>query len=159
MCIRHFLLNYLQPCKTRVTIFLSRSLQSQSGYFYSEHKRPLPEGIILPKLQGRCKPYNFQCDQQAINLGSNMFNDAQRSPLFRINGFTSLERIISRPTANDQKQPYLKMTNTVGAVPADQKEDTLQLELKATAVPPTEQESPQVMEETLLDLFDLANKQ
>lgn len=52
------------------------------------------------------------------------------------------------------------MTNTVGAVPADQKEDTLQLELKATAVPPpTKQESPQVMEETLLDLFDLANEQ
>ena len=154
MCIRHNLLNYLQPCKTRVTIFLSRGLQSQSGYFYSEHKRPLPEGIILPKLQGRCKPYNFECDQPAIQLGSNMFNDSRRPTLFRINGFTSLERIISQPKANDQ-QPCVKMTNIAGAVPDAQKEDTIQLELEAAVA----SASPQLMEETLLDLFDLANEQ
>ena len=83
-----------------------------------------------------------------------MFNDSQRPTLFRINGFTSLERIISQPKANDQ-QPCVKMTNIAGAVADAQKEDTIQLELEAAVA----SASPQLMEETLLDLFDLANEQ
>ena len=151
MTIRHSLLNYLQPCKTRVTIFLNRELQSQSGYFHLDNKRPLPEGFILPQLAlGNCKPYDFQCNESAINLGINLFNDSQRSN-FRTSGFTSLQRIIAKPTKNDI-QPNIA---NVGTATVEGKVDSIQLELKATSAP--EQETPRVVEETLLDLFDQAS--
>jgi hypothetical protein len=151
MTIRHGLLNYLQPCKTRVTIFLNRELQSQSGYFYVDNKRPLPDGFILPQLAlGNCKPYDFQFNEYASNLGINMFNESQR-PHFRTSGFTSLQRIIAKPTM-DNTQPNIA---NVGTATVEGKVDSIQLELKA--ISPPEQETLHVAEETLLDLFDQAS--
>ncbi len=151
MTIRHSLLNYLQPCKTRVTIFLNRELQSQTGYFYLDNKRSLPEGFILPQLAlGNCKPYDFQCNESASTLGINMFNESHR-PHFRKTGFTSLQRIIAKPTM-DNTQPN---TANVDAAKVEGKVDSIQLELKA--ISPPEQETFHVAEETLLDLFDQAS--
>lgn len=149
--IRHGLLNYLQPCKTRITIFLNRELQSQSGYFYVDNKRPLPDGFILPQLAlGNCKPYDFQFNESASNLGINMFNESQR-PHFRTSGLTSLQRIIAEPTMDNTQ---LNIAN-VGTATVERKVDSIQLELKA--ISPPEQETLHVAEETLLDLFDQAS--
>lgn len=154
MNIRHSLLNYLQACKTRVTIFLSRGIQSQAGYFHLDLKRPLPHGFVMPKLIGKCKPYeNLQSDSQpAVNLGSNMFNEIKPPQVLHISGFKSLERLIVQtlPTANEP-QPQVK-TAATETIPTDQ--NSLQLELKAN--PTKEQETPKINEETLLDLFDQA---
>ena len=152
MTIRHNLLNYLQPCKTRVTIFLKRELQSQSGYFLSDNKRPLPEGFIFPQLSlGNFKPYDFQCNEFAINLGINMFNDSQR-PHFRTTGFNSLQRITSKQTTSATQSN----TANVSAATVDEgKIDSIQLNLKAISAH-DEHETVHVVEETLLDLFDQA---
>ena len=152
MTIRHNLLNYLQPCKTRVTIFLKRELQSQSGYFLSDNKRPLPEGFTFPQLSlGNFKPYDFQCNEFAINLGINMFNDSQR-PHFRTTGFNSLQRITSKQTTSATQSN----TANVSAATVDEgKIDSIQLNLKAISAH-DEHETVHVVEETLLDLFDQA---
>lgn len=155
MTIRHSLLNYLQPCKTRITTFLGRGLQNQAGYFHLDNTRPLPEGLVLPELtMGNFKPYNFQCGQSSINLGSNMFNDHQQPPIFRTGGFTSLQRIVAKSTENDTHLNLKEMN--VGSTTADEKVESIQLELKK--ISPSEHDTMKVFEETLLDLFDEATR-
>lgn len=153
MNIRYVLLNYLQACKTRVTIFLNKGWQNQTGHFNFDYKRPLPEGVALPTLSGRYQPYNFQCDEvPEVVLGSNVFNDIQR--LIVLKPLNPLERVIEHSAESNGAHSSTKTLDRSIAKP-EQVDNYLQLELKADSA--QEIEIPQVAEETLLDLFDLAN--
>lgn len=155
--IRYSLLNYLQGYKTRVTTFLSKGLQNQAGYFHLDLKRPLPEEMVIPQLQGKRTPYeNIQKsdDQhQVILLGSNLFNENQPSQMIRMSGFESLERLIVQSTKT--MEPTEEKRENVCTAPIATDESLHEIELKAITVV-TEQDTPQIKEETLLDLFDQA---
>lgn len=127
-------------------------MQSQSGYFYLDFKRCLPDGLTIPKLYGKDKPYEkIECNSvPTVNLGTNMFNETRQAPVLRIGGLKSLERLIVQPSENEPK-PQEKMSSDE-IVSTDQ--NSLQLELKVT--PAQKEDVTQIAEETLLDLFDQA---
>lgn len=156
MALRHSMLNYLQRCKTRVTVFLKKELQSQLGYFRLELTRPLPGQTVLPSVIGKWRPYHFECsNSDAVHLGSNMFNETRRSLNPRNGAIASLDKLLVDPArstvAADQEQ----------TPPSPQKVlewDSLQIQLQPV---PAVVRDPQPMsqappEETLLDLFDQA---
>lgn len=155
MALRYSLMNYLQKCKTRVTIFLKRELQSQLGYFRLEIARPLPEGITLPSLVGKWRPYHFECNnKEAIYLGSNMFNEVRRSLNPRNGAIASLGKLLvesakSNATLEQEKKPN----------PPEKTLEWESLHIQLQPEPIVQRDSHHCdvsAEETLLDLFDQA---
>ena len=79
MSLRHFLLNFLQDRKTRVSVFMKKQLQNECGSFRIDLQKPLDAGVVLPQLRspGGHIPYEFRFkdNKDVITLGSNVFND------------------------------------------------------------------------------------
>ena len=155
MALRYSLMNYLQRCKTRVTIFLKKELQSQLGYFRLEIARPLPKGITLPSLVGKWRPYHFECNNnEAIYLGSNMFNEVRRCMNPRKGAIASLGKLLVGPAKSSTALEQAKKSNP----PEKTLEwDSLQIQLQPVPIVQRDTHPCEVSaEETLLDLFDQA---
>jgi len=160
MNIRHTLLNYLQPSKIRVTVFLKAGFQSPAGFFYTELKRPLPDGFTLPPT----RPYDEYREQifepeLIATLGSNMFNDSKRNQQIHSKTIsTPLDGLMIPSTKIDEsdKTSTEQESAIEAAVPSSTQWESLQLQMTCTEHPEIETKKPILEEETLLDLFDQA---
>lgn len=164
MSIRHCLLNYFQPNKTRVTIFLKKEVQNQTtGYFHLDFRRPIPEGTPLPQLESRHHqqrnkpPYDFPPagPSDVIQLGSNMFNETKKAQQ-RPRTSHTLEGILVQPSSRTLTgETADSVEDTRPDFPSGAQWESLQLQLMDTERPEAVTR-PEVKEETLLDLFDEA---
>jgi len=151
MNLRHILLNYLQDRKTRVSIFLKKELQGDSGSFHIDLQKPLDDGFMLPKLQ----VYNFQfrSKEDVILLGSNIFNETKQSSadqrMGRVGLLGPLHGLLIKQNSKQVKQPVKDTT----APPLQW--ETLQLSLTRSNAGKADVLQVEADEgETLLDLFD-----
>jgi len=151
MNLRHILLNYLQDRKTRVSIFLKKELQGDSGSFHIDLQKPLDDGVMLPKLQ----VYNFQfrSKEDVILLGSNIFNETKQSSadqrMGRVGLLGPLHGLLIKQNSKQVKQPVKDTT----APPLQW--ETLQLSLTRSNAGKADVLQVEADEgETLLDLFD-----
>ena len=155
MQIRHILLNYLQDCRTRVSIFLKKQLQSDTEHFFLDLALPLPQGVEMPSFvssDGRKAPYQFEIKiaGEAPCFGSNLFNEPKK---FRRSGpLPTLDKLfISQKGADSSAQvPVVEPSQpTINPVDYETLEMTLPINL------PIREEPIQMdQQETLLDLFD-----
>lgn len=158
MSIRRCLLDYLQPFKTRVTIFLKKEYQNNAGYFHLDLRVPLPEGISVPQLPGQHRnPYeDLQAlEHDAVLLGSNMFNESKQALHQQPKALTPLQGLLIKPAENDEEQ-IERPTRDVDNFSASTQWESLQLELAVKDKSAMTCDKPVVEEETLLDLFDQA---
>lgn len=164
MGIRHTLLSHLQPNKTRITIFLKLEIQKNNGSFHLELHRQLPKDVKAPQLVSRRKiPYDFlQFENgESLVLGSNMFNDVKRPMQAKAGGLSALQQILTtpcRPKHNDdrdKKESEPICTKAAAVQPINPSPyDSVQLQLPAVTTP--DGEAPDVIMESLLELYDSA---